>query len=112
MSNKYIKLSDLAQVPGIGKKTLERIRNTVKIYTFDEQKVAECIDNSPTIDAVPVVCGEWKRGREFSSYPRVPFIGDAYYCSNCEEEAYWDTDYGQQLFGFCPNCGAKMEVEP
>ena len=76
------------------------------------QEVAECIDNSPTIDAVPVVCGEWKRGREFSSYPRVPFIGDAYYCSNCEEEAYWDTDYGQQLFGFCPNCGAKMEVEP
>jgi hypothetical protein len=61
------------------------------------------------IDAVPVVCGEWKRGREFSSYPRVPFISDAYYCSNCEEEAYWDTDYGQQLFGFCPNCGAKME---
>lgn len=67
------------------------------------------IDKAPTIDAVPVVRGEWKRGREFSSYPRVPFIGDAYYCSNCEEEAYWDTDYGQQLFGFCPNCGAKME---
>jgi hypothetical protein len=58
-------------------------------------------------DTVPVVRGEWKRGREFSSYPRVPFIGDAYYCSNCEEEAY----YGQQLFGFCPNCGAKMESE-
>lgn len=71
-----------------------------------------CIEDCPTIDAVPVVCGKWKRGREFSSYPRVPFIGDAYYCSNCEEEAYWDTDYGQQLFGFCPNCGAKMEVEP
>ncbi|MDD4804303.1 MAG: hypothetical protein PHN69_03940 [Candidatus Pacebacteria bacterium] len=71
-----------------------------------------CIEDCPTIDTVPVVRGEWKRGREFSSYPRVPFISDAYYCSNCEEEAYWDTDYGQQLFGFCPNCGAKMEVEP
>ena len=71
-----------------------------------------CIEDRPTIDAAPVVRGKWKRGREFSSYPRVPFIGDAYYCSNCEEEAYWDTDYGQQLFGFCPNCGAKMEVEP
>jgi hypothetical protein len=69
----------------------------------------EILDELPTIDAVPVVRGEWKRGREFSSYPRVPFISDAYYCSNCEEEAYWDTDYGQQLFGFCPNCGAKME---
>ena len=70
-----------------------------------------CIEDCPTIDAVPVVRGEWKRGREFSSYPRVPFIGDAYYCSNCEEEAYWDTIYDQQLFGFCPNCGAKMESE-
>jgi hypothetical protein len=72
--------------------------------------VQQAVDDAPTIDAVPMVRGEWKRGREFSSYPRVPFIGDAYYCSNCEEEAYWDTDYGQQLFGFCPNCGAKMEA--
>ena len=67
------------------------------------------IDYAPTIDAVPVVRGEWKRGREFPTYPRVPFIGDAYYCSNCEGEAYWDTDYGQQLFNYCPNCGAKMD---
>jgi len=72
----------------------------------------EILDELPTIDAVPVVCGEWKRGREFSSYPKAPFIGDAYYCANCEDEAYWDTDYGQQLFGFCPSCGAKMEVKP
>ena len=63
----------------------------------------------PTISAVPVVRGEWRQGKEFSTYPRVPFISTAYYCSNCEGEAYWDTDYGQQLFGFCPNCGAKME---
>jgi Lar family restriction alleviation protein len=64
------------------------------------------------IDAVPVVRGEWRQGKEFSTYPRVPFISTAYYCSNCEGEAYWDTDYGQQLFGFCPNCGAKMEDKP
>lgn len=31
-----------------------------------------------------------------------------YYCSECGNEAYWDTDYGQQLFDFCPRCGAKM----
>lgn len=30
------------------------------------------------------------------------------YCSECNNEAYWDTDYGQQLFDFCPYCGAKM----
>lgn len=53
------------------------------------------LNDAPTIDAVP----------------RVPFISTAYYCSNCEGEAYWDTDYGQQLFGFCPNCGARMDGE-
>lgn len=32
-----------------------------------------------------------------------------WYCSNCKKPAYWDTDYGQQLFDFCQCCGAKME---
>jgi hypothetical protein len=58
-----------------------------------------------------VVRGEWKQGKEFPSYPKEPFIGDAYYCSNCENDAYWDTDYGQQLFDFCHNCGADMRGE-
>ena len=35
--NEYVKLSDLKNVPGIGKKTLERIRETCTIYRFDEQ---------------------------------------------------------------------------
>ncbi len=37
MSNEYIKLSDLAQVPGIGKKTLERIKECCEIVTLDEE---------------------------------------------------------------------------
>ena len=31
-------------------------------------------------------------------------------CSNCKHEAYWDTDYGQQLFDYCPYCGCKMKI--
>ena len=30
-------------------------------------------------------------------------------CSNCKNEAYYDTDYGQQLFDFCPYCGYNMK---
>jgi len=30
------------------------------------------------------------------------------HCSRCKKEAYWDTDYGQQNFEFCPYCGAMM----
>ena len=29
-------------------------------------------------------------------------------CSKCGHEAYWDTDYGQQLFDYCPYCGKRM----
>lgn len=31
------------------------------------------------------------------------------FCSECKHEAYWDTDYGQQLFDYCPYCGARMD---
>ena len=31
------------------------------------------------------------------------------HCSNCNHQAYWDTDYGQQRFDYCPYCGARME---
>ena len=36
---------------------------------------------------------------------------DIMICSNCGKEAYWDTDYGQQLFDYCPYCGADMRGE-
>lgn len=32
-----------------------------------------------------------------------------YFCSECQKEAYWDSENGQQLFGFCPYCGAEMK---
>lgn len=42
--------------------------------------------------------GKWIKGKN-----------SFYYCSSCNHEAYWDTDYGQQLFDYCPYCGARME---
>lgn len=35
---------------------------------------------------------------------------DYYICSACGSEAYWDTDYGQQLFDYCPYCGAYNRI--
>ena len=29
-------------------------------------------------------------------------------CSNCKESAYDDSDYGYQIFPYCPYCGAEM----
>lgn len=30
-------------------------------------------------------------------------------CPTCNEEMYWDTDYGQQKFKNCSNCGQKLD---
>lgn len=80
-----------------------RVINKPKYYVREE--ALYIIDAMPTVEPKR---GEWKKGKEFQSYPRVKFISDAYYCSVCENEAFYDTDYGQQLFNFCPNCGADM----
>ena len=64
--------------------------------------VKEFLITAPTIDAAPVKHGSWKYGYN----PDVGIL--CYFCSACGKEAYWDTDYGQQRFDFCPKCGADM----
>ncbi len=51
------------------------------------------IKNAPTIEARPVVRGEWEEYQ-------VPHI---MCCSECD----WGTEV-QSDFNFCPNCGAEM----
>ncbi len=61
-----------------------------------------CIEDCPTIDAVPVVRGEWN----------PIFKGaDTCKCSVCNRKGVCDSDYGFIATPYCPNCGAKMEVE-
>lgn len=59
----------------------------------------EIIDTIPTVDAVPVVRGEWNIG----SKPR---------CSVCGKPALREYDRDDWLSyvpsNFCPNCGADM----
>ena len=45
-----------------------------------------------------------KRGKWIEAKPMSGRIGKV--CSACGNEAYWDTDYGQQLFEYCPYCGS------
>ena len=64
-----------------------------------ERVACEIVDKVAVADVQPVKRGRWYH------INNEGFI----YCSECQNEAYWDTDYGQQLFDYCPYCGAKMK---
>jgi DNA-directed RNA polymerase subunit RPC12/RpoP len=72
------------------------------------------IDCAPTIDAVPVVRGEWKL------YGNDDDLGMSYWCSACNFQLSEDLFYSGYKNGrwiengalnYCPNCGAKMDKE-
>ena len=55
------------------------------------------IADFPAADVAPVVHGVWIK------YQIPPIIC----CSNCD----WATDVKEKNFNYCPNCGAKMDLE-
>ena len=60
------------------------------------------VQRQPTIDAVPVVHGEWK---DVMTEPWCTF--DECKCSVCGVVEYFNK--GWKKFNYCPNCGAKMD---
>lgn len=63
--------------------------------------IAYCINNIKPVDAVEVVHGKWEKHL-------APYTDDYYSCTHCngnfmtEAAPYWN---------YCPNCGAKMDLE-
>ena len=58
----------------------------------------EYLQNAPTVDAAPVVHGEWIDGR--------PYVNSRWkVCSVC----HCTGPDPQGGFAYCPNCGAKMD---
>jgi len=58
----------------------------------------EVIKNEPTIEAQPMRVGRWEWDTE-----------DKYRCTNCGETAHVKEVMGKPVWGWRPNCGAKME---
>lgn len=85
----------------IDKKFQEHYGNTVYQFIHDFFKfVIKQIRKAPTIEAEPVVHGEWAKD------------GDWLICLNCESEINIKNSLGvENRKNFCPNCGAKMEVD-
>jgi hypothetical protein len=85
-----VKLIDADKLLGLMSDPMfkEGFRETMKII----------IKNTPTVDAVPVVRGEWIKNP----------TKDSVLCSYCHAD--WNLfDNDTYRFCYCPNCGAKME---
>ena len=68
--------------------------------------LAQDIDNAPTVDAVPVVHGQWISLTECANA--------GVYCSVCHKKV-WKEDYAwcnrknKLRSNYCPHCGSKMD---
>lgn len=69
-----------------------------------EKELEWIINSQPTVDAKPVVHGEW-----IDTQPEYHhgYCRNAHVCSNCHD--YYTTEY-DDLF-YCPRCGAYMKGE-
>lgn len=67
-------------------------------------EVSGVVDACPTVDAVPVVHGCFEPCFDENGNWRQGFAK----CSNCGKEYYAQVI---NHFGYCPNCGAKMDGE-
>jgi hypothetical protein len=98
MNEKYVKVDDIVEYcntysaclqnkgQGVAQAALRRVKE------FAKENAAE---------VQPVKHGRWEKDEKRNSFEK--------FCSVCKHEAYWDTDYGQQLFDYCPFCGARMD---
>lgn len=80
-----------------GSDSCNRITNNALHDVFPE--LIKC---APTINAVPVVHGEW-----------IAEDSDVIFrCSKCENEISTSWDYeSDNMFTYCPCCGAKMDLD-
>lgn len=78
-------------------------------FTFKDDKkrymdfLDYCLNNAPTIEAVPVVHGRWIFKNDGAYGQRRA------YCSVCGKRSGIGGIESNQRKPFCPNCGAKME---
>lgn len=62
-------------------------------------EIAQIIDCAPTADVVPVVHGKWIESANFDA--------GFWVCSKCRFVS--EAIAAHKLYGYCPNCGAKMD---
>ena len=85
------------------------IREETLFLEWQNVLIAKVIDDQPTVDAVPVVHGEWENGR----YRSVDQTGETYddgealICTNCR--CGFRKNVVDWRWKYCPACGARMD---
>ena len=92
----YIKKEDIEQ------KIQDGLNNLV--LGHDAIEVLGMIYEMPTSDVAPVRHGRWEARAIPRSDPDGDWIALEYHCSLCNRLEYRKENY-------CPNCGAKMDLE-
>ena len=78
--------------------------NTRHRITVDANDVDFGVDKIPSADVAPVRHGRWEARAIPRSDPDGDWIALEYHCSLCNRLEYRKENY-------CPNCGAKMDLE-
>lgn len=76
------------------------IESIPDLRKFSTKTVGEVIDNTPTVDAVPVRHGKWIN--------RWSGCGSVWLEQSCSECGLTFEDEPHE-YKYCPNCGARME---
>ena len=74
-------------------------RSDIHTPLYKADDIYEALNNAPTVDAVPVVHGEWVVCGDGENVPWV--------CSHCGKTTAHK--YKVMYGNYCPNCGAKMD---
>ena len=81
---------------------IEELENICMNNEYVLELLAE-LKNQPTVDAEPVRHGKWIETEDNITFDTM------YKCSECGEEFMLiDGTPTQNLYNYCPNCGAKM----
>lgn len=91
----------------------ELIRRNTLLEEYDKHHVGppggarKLIKEAPAVDAVPVVHGYWVGTAD--GYADGELVYDMWECSECGYDA--DGADEKPDWNYCPNCGAKMDLE-